>query len=87
MSLDVPKGSLVEPGQSGLLYGTTSFMTFLKLVVAGINMPTALSGTTADRPTRYVSVGTQYYDTTLGKPIWVHQISPIVWHDANGAVV
>lgn len=45
-----------------------------------------LQGATANRPT-LVFVGMEYYDTTLGKPIWCHQQSPIVWHDATGAVV
>lgn len=47
------------------------------------------SGTTAQRPTDGLEVGTPYYDTTLGKPIWVHTPAPApaVWHDATGAVV
>lgn len=28
------------------------------------------SGTTAQRPTSALYAGRQYYDTTLGKPIW-----------------
>lgn len=46
-----------------------------------------MSGTTVNRPTTKLIVGQMYYDTTLGKPIWCHQVSPIVWHDSTGAIV
>ena len=45
------------------------------------------SGTTANRPTTGVYVGYQYFDTTLGKPIFVKTTSPIVWVDAVGTTV
>jgi hypothetical protein len=45
------------------------------------------SGTTANRPTEQVWVGRQYMDTTLGKPIYVASVKPIVWKDAAGTVV
>lgn len=47
------------------------------------------SGTTAQRPTDGLEVGTPYMDVTLGKPIWVKTPSPApaVWVDATGAVV
>jgi hypothetical protein len=44
------------------------------------------SDTTANRPTNGLEIGDWYYDTTLGKPIWVHAISPVVWHLADGTV-
>jgi hypothetical protein len=45
------------------------------------------SNTTANRPTNGLEIGDWYYDTTLGKPIWVHAISPaVVWHFADGTV-
>ena len=44
-------------------------------------------GTTADRPTFNLWPGRFYYDTTLGKPVWVHSTNPTVWHDAAGVVV
>lgn len=44
------------------------------------------SGTTANRPTNGLTVGDWYYDSTLGLPIWVHSIGPVVWHKADGAV-
>jgi hypothetical protein len=45
------------------------------------------SGTTADRPTSVLWIGRQFYDTTLGYPVFVHSVRPTVWHNAAGAVV
>lgn len=41
------------------------------------------SGITTNRPITTI-VGFQFYDTTLGKPIWW---SGSVWKDANGTIV
>lgn len=51
-----------------------------------------LSGTTAQRPTGASTAGSSpvlwvgrvYFDTTLGKPVWVKTASPLVWVDATG---
>lgn len=32
-------------------------------------------------------IGTMVYDTTLGKPVWLHNNTGPVWHDATGAAV
>jgi hypothetical protein len=45
------------------------------------------AGTTAQRPTVNLYVGKFFYDTTLGKPIWLHSANPNVWHDGSGASV
>lgn len=50
----------------------------------------ALGGTgpTAQRPTKMVYLGMGFFDTTLGKPIWLQSVGPpTVWVDATGAVV
>ena len=44
-----------------------------------------LSDTTANRPIDFI-VGQQYFDTTLGKPIWL-KTSPSVWVDSTGLAV
>ncbi len=44
------------------------------------------SGVTASRPVNGLTVGDWYYDSTTGKPIWVHSIGPVVWHYADGTV-
>jgi hypothetical protein len=45
------------------------------------------SGTTAQRVPVPSSIGFQYFDTTLGKPIWVKSLNPTVWVDAMGTTV
>lgn len=45
------------------------------------------AGATDKRPTNDLFIGKFYYDQSLGKPIWLHSVSPIVWHDASGTVV
>ena len=45
------------------------------------------SGTTAQRPTKDLFAGRQYYDTTLNKPIWLNSVRPTVWKDASGVTV
>lgn len=50
----------------------------------GVSTP---SGVTASRPTSGIVVGTQYFDTTLGKPIFVKTTSPLVWVDSTGTTV
>jgi hypothetical protein len=50
--------------------------------------PVGTSGPTAKRPTKQLYVGQVFYDTTLGYPVWVHQVSPsIIWHNGAGAAV
>ncbi len=48
---------------------------------AVFNILTALtmSGTTADRPTKFLWVGRPYFDTTLGMAIFLKTVNPIVW--------
>jgi len=46
------------------------------------------TGSTADRPKTQLEIGvTQFYDTTVGKMIWVKSVKPTVWMDATGTVV
>lgn len=45
------------------------------------------AGPTTNRPTTVMYVGKTYFDTTLGKPIWLKSGPPAVWVDATGAAV
>ena len=45
------------------------------------------SDTTANRPVTNLFVGRMYFDSTLGKPIWLKSVTPTVWVDATGASV
>lgn len=48
------------------------------------------NGTTAQRPTNAVDgryIGMPYFDTTVGKPIFLKSVNPDVWIDAAGNTV
>jgi hypothetical protein len=45
------------------------------------------SGTTAQRPTKGLWVGRQYFDTTLGYPVYLKSANPSIWVNGSGAVV
>jgi hypothetical protein len=53
--------------------------------------PVGSSGTTTNRPVTNsrtpLYIGQTYFDTSLGKPIWVKSLNPTVWCDATGASV
>ena len=49
--------------------------------------PASDNGTTTNRPTTNLYVARTYFDTTLGKPIWVKSLNPTVWCDATGSSV
>lgn len=43
------------------------------------------TGTTAQRPTERLYIGQEYFDVTLGFPVWIRDIGPpVVWVDAGG---
>lgn len=44
------------------------------------------SGPTGSRPTTELWIGRRYFDTTLGKPIYLKSIGPNVWVDGVGTV-
>lgn len=45
------------------------------------------AGETADRPVSRLWIGRCYFDETLGKPVWVKSVKPVVWVDASGTPV
>lgn len=53
--------------------------------------PVGGSGSTANRPIESLQnplyISQMFFDTTLGKPIWVKSRNPTVWVDATGAAV
>lgn len=54
-----------------------------------IDFAVSRSGPSASRPTSSMAryIGMNYYDTTLGLPVFLHIASTNVWHNAAGAVV
>ena len=68
---------------------TTSWTTFFsnayQLLVA-----LTLSGTTANRPIKFLFIGRTYFDTSLTKPVWVSSVNSsgvATWVDATGTPV
>ena len=49
-------------------------------------LKTLSSGTTAKRPTTGLTIGQQYFDTTLGKAVNLKSVRPNVWVDGVGTV-
>jgi hypothetical protein len=50
--------------------------------------PQGQTGSTAIRPTVNLYVGLSYFDTTLGYPVFVKQVSPsIIWVNGSGTPV
>lgn len=67
---------------------TTSWVTFFSNAYQLLDALSS-SGTTAQRPTKFLFAGRTYFDTTLGKPIWILSVAAGVgtWVDAAGVVV
>jgi hypothetical protein len=59
-----------------------SYFAAISPIIASL----ADSGITANRPTTGIWIGRQYFDTTLGKPVYVKSVKPIVWVTATGVV-
>lgn len=78
---DVPSGSLLD--SAGNL--TPAWAQFFQRTHA--NAITAQqSGPTGERPDSLLWIGRAYFDTTLGKPVWLKSINPSVWVDGVGTV-
>ena len=80
---DPPSTQLTD--DPSIWQGWASFFSSVSLLLGAITQ----SGTTANRPTKYLWVGRPYWDTSLaanGKPIWVNKLGT-GWVDATGAAV
>jgi len=82
-----PAGPVDTQAKDGVLRppseGWRSFFVALYNVCNGLTM----SGPTAERPTVFLWVGRSFWDTTLGKPVFLKSITPTVWVDATGGAV
>lgn len=67
-------------------FASRTWMQWLSWVHRVVSAVTQ-SGTTAERPDNLLWVGRTYFDTTLGKPVWLESVRPSVWVDATGAPV
>ena len=45
------------------------------------------SGATANRPTKGLFIGRQYFDTDLGYPVYLKSVRPNVWVNSAGTTV
>ncbi len=74
--INQPPNSAVDEGSQVSQGWATFFNTVFQILAA-----MTLSGTTAQRPTRFFWVGRPYFDTTLGLPIWYNGT---IWIKADG---
>lgn len=80
---DFPDNSaLVDDDKNATLPWKQVFSRWQKVILS-----VRQSGTTANRPTSGLWIGRTYFDTTLGKPIWVKTVGPTVWVNAAGTPV
>jgi S1-C subfamily serine protease len=88
------QGKLIDIGNGGLSGSTTVINlgsalggnTILNVFGQIISSGNPLYFTTAGRPVP-TSIGQTGFDTTLGLPVWVSQVSPAIWVDAAGVQV
>lgn len=78
--IQVPATNVAFVEASGVLSRTGQ--EFASGVAGELNNPRTT--TTANRPTRGVPVGQDWYDLTLGRPIWVATINPVSWVFSDG---
>lgn len=68
---------------------TMGWQTFISQVYQ-VCLSVTMSGTTANRPTKFLWIGRRYFDTSLTKPVWVKAVSGsgvATWCDATGTTV
>lgn len=75
-----PNAALQNP-DGRISIGWANFFSTAGQLLAAMSQ----SGTTAQRPTAFLFVGRVFFDTTLGYPVWLRSIGPVVWVDATGA--
>jgi hypothetical protein len=73
---------------TGVVTGATADIPLSVLAAFVLATAGAASGPTFSRPTTPAYIGQQFFDTTLGQPIWVQQLLPsVVWVNAAGVAV
>ncbi len=83
MSFDFPSNSQIINGGN---YASPAWMQWFARVHGLVN-GMQQSGGTVGRPAKLVWIGLRFFDTDLGKPVYVKSVNPIVWVDAAGGVV
>lgn len=84
-SANYPENTHIQNTGIGTNYGWVyKSSVWVPFGIASADAFAVKSGTTAQRPT-VTTVGYQYFDTTLGTPIWLESVG--AWVDATGATV
>lgn len=81
-SFDYPSNSQVVDSNGNATNPWQSVFSRWHTIIASAQQ----SGTTAQRPTKVLWIGRRYFDTTLGKPVYLKSINPSVWVDGAGVV-
>lgn len=82
---DAPYGQIVDDNRLPTMPYVSWFKQIFQICFALQD-----GGTTAQRPSDNKAIlflYRPYFDTTLGKPIWLKSVNPNVWVDATGATV
>lgn len=83
MKLDTPNPDQFVDENRALGKAWVPFFTKLVTYVVANSQ----SGTTAQRPTKGLSPGDKFYDSSLGYMIHVRSVGPVVWIRWDGTVV
>lgn len=82
-SFDFPSGAPLVDENQMVTQGWLQAMTRWHRAILTLYQ----SGTTLQRPTELLWIGRRFFDTTLGKPVWVKAVKPaVVWVDGVGTV-
>lgn len=83
MSFEYPSNSpLVDPQTGKATDEWNAWFSRTHMIVSSLQQ----SGTTANRPVSHLWIGRQYFDETLGKPVYLKAVRPSVWVDGAGTV-
>lgn len=81
-ALPIPPTQYDQRHQENIIRTLRLYFNLLDNFLVAISVPE--SGPTADRPITNLAIGQQFFDTTLGIPIWYDGTN---WVDATGATV
>lgn len=81
-NVEFPSNFPVVDGSQAATISWLKWFTWLHNGVSSIYQ----SGVTANRPTSLLWIGRRFFDTTLGKPVYVKSVRPTVWVDGSGIV-
>lgn len=82
MSFDYPSGSPVVDSSGNATATWANTFSRWHSIIASMQQ----SGATADRPTSVLWIGRRFFDTDLGKPVYLKSVKPSVWVDGAGTV-